>query len=309
MSTSTSRSSTSVNAGREPFPGEAELAERLAEAGARRPAARDDRLRRRGPRRRRRRRRRAALRRRRDGEPDFGWMDAATESLAEHLHPGHPRLLRDHAAGRHHPHPLEADARGGLRPHRGPGLPPRLLARSGCSPAGSSPTCASTPSSSAASTEEGAAKAPRVLRGGARLRRAPRPRARPTASGTSARAEAAELAKLAETTYRDVNIGLANQFARFADEQRHRRARRSSRPATPSPTATSTARASPSAATASRSTRGCTCGTTPRRPSCARPARPTPAMPEYAVDAARGRLRRPHRRAGRWCSARPTAAA
>ena len=39
-------------------------------------------------------------------------------------------------------------------------------------------------------------------------------------------AEAAELAKLAETTYRDVNIGLANQFARFADAQRHRRAAR-----------------------------------------------------------------------------------
>jgi nucleotide sugar dehydrogenase len=31
-------------------------------------------------------------------------------------------------------------------------------------------------------------------------------------------AEAAELAKLAETTYRDVNIGLANQFARFSDQ-------------------------------------------------------------------------------------------
>lgn len=30
-------------------------------------------------------------------------------------------------------------------------------------------------------------------------------------------AEAAEMVKLAETTYRDVNIGLANQFARFAD--------------------------------------------------------------------------------------------
>jgi nucleotide sugar dehydrogenase len=30
--------------------------------------------------------------------------------------------------------------------------------------------------------------------------------------------EASELAKLAETTYRDVNIGLANQFARFADQ-------------------------------------------------------------------------------------------
>jgi nucleotide sugar dehydrogenase len=31
-------------------------------------------------------------------------------------------------------------------------------------------------------------------------------------------AEASELAKLAETTYRDVNIGLANQFARFAGD-------------------------------------------------------------------------------------------
>ena len=31
-------------------------------------------------------------------------------------------------------------------------------------------------------------------------------------------AEAAEMVKLAETTYRDVNIGLANQFARFADK-------------------------------------------------------------------------------------------
>lgn len=31
-------------------------------------------------------------------------------------------------------------------------------------------------------------------------------------------ADAAELAKLAETTYRDVNIGLANQFARFAEK-------------------------------------------------------------------------------------------
>ena len=31
-------------------------------------------------------------------------------------------------------------------------------------------------------------------------------------------AEAAEMAKLAETTYRDVNIGLANEFARYADK-------------------------------------------------------------------------------------------
>jgi nucleotide sugar dehydrogenase len=31
-------------------------------------------------------------------------------------------------------------------------------------------------------------------------------------------AEGSEMAKLAETTYRDVNIGLANQFARYADK-------------------------------------------------------------------------------------------
>ncbi len=36
-------------------------------------------------------------------------------------------------------------------------------------------------------------------------------------------AEAAEMAKLAETTYRDVNIALANQFALFAAGRRHRR--------------------------------------------------------------------------------------
>lgn len=41
--------------------------------------------------------------------------------------------------------------------------------------------------------------------------------ARPNGVWNLGSAEAAEMAKLAETTYRDVNIGLANQFARFAD--------------------------------------------------------------------------------------------
>jgi nucleotide sugar dehydrogenase len=41
--------------------------------------------------------------------------------------------------------------------------------------------------------------------------------ARPNGVWDLGSAEAAELAKLAETTFRDVNIGLANQFARFAD--------------------------------------------------------------------------------------------
>jgi nucleotide sugar dehydrogenase len=40
---------------------------------------------------------------------------------------------------------------------------------------------------------------------------------RPNGAWDLGSAEASELAKLAETTYRDVNIGLANQFARFAD--------------------------------------------------------------------------------------------
>jgi nucleotide sugar dehydrogenase len=39
---------------------------------------------------------------------------------------------------------------------------------------------------------------------------------RPNGVWAMGSAEAAEMAKLAETTYRDVNIGLANQFARFA---------------------------------------------------------------------------------------------
>ena len=41
---------------------------------------------------------------------------------------------------------------------------------------------------------------------------------RPNGVWSMGSAEAAEMAKLAETTYRDVNIGLANQFAKFADK-------------------------------------------------------------------------------------------
>jgi UDP-N-acetyl-D-glucosamine dehydrogenase len=42
--------------------------------------------------------------------------------------------------------------------------------------------------------------------------------ARPNGVWDLGSAEAAEMAKLAETTYRDVNIGLANQFGRFAEK-------------------------------------------------------------------------------------------
>jgi nucleotide sugar dehydrogenase len=43
--------------------------------------------------------------------------------------------------------------------------------------------------------------------------------ARPNGVWNLGSSEASEMAKLAETTYRDVNIGLANQFARYADQQ------------------------------------------------------------------------------------------
>lgn len=42
---------------------------------------------------------------------------------------------------------------------------------------------------------------------------------RPNGVWDMGNAEAAEMAKLAETTYRDVNIGLANQFAVYADKE------------------------------------------------------------------------------------------
>ena len=143
-------------------------------------------------------------------------MDAATAVDRRGPPAGHPGQLRDHPAGRHHPQPLGADARGGLGPDRRARTSTWSSARSGCSPAGSSPTCAATRSSSAASTRRRPGAASSSTRRCSTSTSAPTCPA-PTASGTSARAEAAELAKLAETTYRDVNIGLANQFARFAD--------------------------------------------------------------------------------------------
>ena len=68
-------------------------------------------------------------------------------------------------------------------------------------------------------------------------------------------AEAAEFSKLADTTYRDVNIALANEFAALRRPRSASTSRRSSPRRTASPTATSTSPASASAATASRSTR------------------------------------------------------
>ena len=244
---------------------------------------------------------RAALRRRRAGEPDFGWMDAATRSLAAHLSPAPWSATRPPC--RSAP-PATAGSRCWRRaPACARAATSTWCSRpSGCSPAGSSPTCASTRSWSAASTRAPSARV-RVLRGGARLRRAP-DLDRPNGVWDLGSAEAAELAKLAETTYRDVNIGLANQFARFADDRSASTSRRSSRPRNSQPYSHIHR---PGIAV------GGHCipvyprlylWTDPDATVVRPPARPTNVgMPEYAVGCCR-RVRRPGRVAAWWCSAR-----
>ena len=209
-----------VNAGTEPFPGEDHLADKLAELV---PAGR--------------------LRATTDygqaipgadavvlvvplfvdeatGQPDFGWMDDATRSLAAHLTPG--TLVS-----------YETTLPVGTTRTR---WKPMIEQVSGLQ-------------ESPAAGEDGfhlVFSPERVLTGRvfADLRRYPKLVGGLTEAGTAravefyeavlsfderddlprpngvwdmGSAEAAEMAKLAETTYRDVNIGLANQFARFAD--------------------------------------------------------------------------------------------
>lgn len=209
-----------VNAGTEPFPGEAQLADKLAElvpAGRLRattdyadaipgadvvvlvvPLFVDE----------------------QSGLPDFGWMDAATHSLAEHLTPG--TLVS-----------YETTLPVGTTRGR---WKPMIEQISGLteSPAGGSEGFSLVFSPERVLTGRVFAdlrRYPKLVGG---LSEAGTQRAidfyeavldfdergdlpRPNGVWDLGSAEAAEMAKLAETTYRDVNIGLANQFARFAD--------------------------------------------------------------------------------------------
>ena len=189
------------------------------------------------------------------------------------------RARRDDAAGRHDAHAHRAGARGRQRT--------------------ASPSTTSSSSSAPSASTAGASSAtsPPTRSSSAALRR----RARRAASSCTARsssrpprswpmgsAEAAELTKLAETTYRDVNIALANEFARYADragvdvDARDRRGQHASR------SATSTGRASRSAGTASPSIRASSSPATPeaRLPALAREV--NGAMPALRGRAARG---------------------
>ena len=205
-----------VNAGVEPFPGEAHLAEKLASLV---PAGR--------------------LRATTDyadaipgadavvlvvplfvdeetAAPDFGWMDAATASLAEHLTPGtlvsyETTLPVGVTRGRWKPM-LEAGS--GLTEGTDFHLvfsPERVLTGRVFADLRKYPKLVGGLS------DEGARRAREFYE--AVLEFDERPDL-PRANGVwdLGSAEAAEMAKLAETTYRDVNIGLANQFGAFAEK-------------------------------------------------------------------------------------------
>jgi len=146
--------------------------------------------------------------------PEFGWMDAATESLAKHLTPG--TLVS-----------FETTLPVGTTRDRWKPLIERV---SGLTEGADfdlvfSPERVLTgrvfadlrkyPKLIGGLSERGAQRATEFYE--AVLDFDDRPDLiRPNGVWDLGSAEAAELSKLAETTYRDVNIGLANQFARFA---------------------------------------------------------------------------------------------
>ncbi|GAA5162433.1 nucleotide sugar dehydrogenase [Ornithinimicrobium tianjinense] len=208
-----------VNRGEEPFPGEAHLAEKLAELV---PAGR--------------------LRATTDygdaipgadavvlvvplfvdettGQPDFGWMDGATRSLAEHLTPGtlvSYETTLPVGTTRTRWKPMIEEISGlteGAPGDQGFHLvfsPERVLTGRVFADLRKYPKLVGGLS------EEGTRRAIEFYE--AVLDFDERPDlATPNGVWDLGSAEAAEMAKLAETTYRDVNIGLANQFARFAD--------------------------------------------------------------------------------------------
>lgn len=204
----------SVNAGVEPFPGEAHLQEKLAElvpAGRLRattdyaeaipgadavvlvvPLFVDDET----------------------WEPDFAWMDAATRSLAEHLTPGtlvsyETTLPVGTTRGRWKPMLEEGS---GLTEGEDFHLvfsPERVLTGRVFADLRKYPKLIGGLSAAGAERARGFYESVLQFDERADL-------ARPNGVWDLGSAEAAEMAKLAETTYRDVNIGLANQFALFA---------------------------------------------------------------------------------------------
>lgn len=149
-----------------------------------------------------------------NAKPDFEWMDVATRSLAAHLTPGTLVAYETTlpvGTTRNRWKPLLEEVSGlteGVDFHL-VFSPERVLTGRVFADLRKYPKLVG------GLTEAGAAKAVDFYN--AVLDFDERPDlARPNGVWDLGSAEASELAKLAETTYRDVNIGLANQFARFA---------------------------------------------------------------------------------------------
>jgi nucleotide sugar dehydrogenase len=203
-----------VNAGTEPFPGEAQLGEKLAAlvpAGRLRattdygeavpgagavvvvvPLFVDEKT----------------------AEPDFGWMDSATRSLAAHLTPGtlvsyETTLPVGTTRSRWKPMLEEGSGLVEGRDFHLVFSPERVLTGRIFA------DLRKYPKLIGGLSPEGARRAMAFYTDVLEFDSRPD---LPRGNGVwdLGSAEAAEMAKLAETTYRDVNIGLANQFARFA---------------------------------------------------------------------------------------------
>ncbi|MFH7323280.1 nucleotide sugar dehydrogenase [Aeromicrobium sp. HA] len=204
-----------VNAGTEPFPGEAHLAEKLAEVvGSGHLVATTDTA--------------DAVSQSEfvvivvplfvgaDGTPDFGWMDSATQDIARGLKPGTTVIY-------------ETTLPVGTTRTR---WAPMLQEGSGLTAGQDFHLVFSPERVLTGRVFADLRKYPKLVGG---LDEAATAKAvefyetvldfderqdlpRPNGVWDMGTAEAAELAKLAETTYRDVNIGLANQFARFSDQ-------------------------------------------------------------------------------------------
>jgi nucleotide sugar dehydrogenase len=149
-----------------------------------------------------------------DGVPDFGWMDSATESIGRGLAAG--TLVS-----------YETTLPVGTTRNR---FGPRLAELSGLMPGTDFDLVFSPERVLTGRVFEDLRRYPKLV-GGLTQQSAERgvafyedvldfderpDLARPNGVWDLGTVEAAELAKLAETTYRDVNIGLANQFARFS---------------------------------------------------------------------------------------------
>jgi nucleotide sugar dehydrogenase len=150
-----------------------------------------------------------------DGIPDFGWMESATRDIARGLRPGtlvsyETTLPVGTTRSRWAPLLEEGSGLAAGRDFHLVFSPERVLTGRVFADLRKYPKLVG--GVDAASAERGVAFYEAVLDFDDRP-----DLARANGVWDLGSAEAAELAKLAETTYRDVNIGLANQFARYAD--------------------------------------------------------------------------------------------